>query len=129
MGASNPIRRADEDHAASFVARFAEAWRDPKPEQFLAFWHPEGRLWHPTMSKPIPSSEIPAHIRAIQEAIPDVTLRVISWAARENQLSIEWRLAGTLNGRRVEVPGVDRFTLRGDRAVEGIAYFDTSRLT
>ncbi|MGH7803029.1 MAG: hypothetical protein ACREQJ_01675 [Candidatus Binatia bacterium] len=36
-----------------------------------------------------------------------------------------WRLSATINGTPTTWEGVDRFTLKGDLAVEGIAYFDT----
>jgi hypothetical protein len=34
-------------------------------------------------------------------------------------------LTASVAGRQLSRDGIDHFTLRGDRAVEGIAYFDT----
>jgi hypothetical protein len=45
-----------------------------------------------------------------------------------DHLFIEWTITMTPPGEDEPITweGVDRFTLKGDRAVEGIAYFDTS---
>jgi predicted pyridoxine 5'-phosphate oxidase superfamily flavin-nucleotide-binding protein len=114
-----------ENDAGDFVARFAEAWRDPDPAVFRGFWHEDGWLLHPTMEHPIAAESVPQHVEGLMRALPDVSLRVLRWASRDDHLFIEWELTGTLGDERLVVPGVDRFTLRGGRAVEGVAYFDT----
>jgi SAM-dependent methyltransferase len=118
--------RCAEAAARDFVARFAEAWRNPEPQAFRAFWHDEGRLLHPTMAEPIGADAVPRHIERLMAAIPDVSLRVLRWAIGDEHLFIEWELTGTLGDAPLAVSGVDRFTLRGERAVEGVAYFDTA---
>jgi hypothetical protein len=118
--------RCGDAAARDFVARFADAWREPEPQAFRAFWHDEGRLLHPTMTEPIGADAVPRHIEGVMAAIPDASLRVLRWAIRDEHLFIEWELTGTLDGAPLAVSGVDRFTLRGERAVEGVAYFDTA---
>lgn len=125
IGASRASARRREADAGAFVARFADAWSDPDPAVFRTFWHDDGRLLHPTMNEPIMADAIPPHIRGVITAIPDVSLRVVRWASRDEHLFIEWELVGTLGGERIVVPGVDRFTLRGARAIEAVAYFDS----
>jgi hypothetical protein len=57
--------------------------------------------------------------------VPDITLRPTAWAARGDTVLVEWTITATFRDEPVSWNGADRFTLRGDRAVEGIAYFDT----
>jgi SnoaL-like protein len=77
------------------------------------------------MQHPILAEAVPQHIEGLMRAVPDVSLRVLRWASRGEDLFIEWELTGTVGYKRLVVPGVDRFTLRGGRAAEGVAYFDT----
>jgi ketosteroid isomerase-like protein len=111
--------------AEQFVSRFSEMWRAPKPDTFAALWHEDGELLHPGMESPISSAEIPDYVRRVKAAAPDVSLHVHRWAAAEDFVLIEWTITATVNEEAVEWSGVDRFTLRGDRAVYGVAYFDT----
>lgn len=114
--------------AAAFVDRFTEIWSDPDPERYRDLWHPDGVLLHPTMREPLPQEGIADYVRRLQSLVPDVSLRVERWAAGDDVVFIEWVLTGTLRGEPHEVSGVDRFTLRGDRAIEGVAWFDTMPL-
>lgn len=109
----------------AFVRRFAEVWRTPEPDTFAGLWADTGTLFHPTMAAPIPHTEIPAYVDRIKRAVPDISLRVLNWASVDDRVLIEWEITGTFGGAPVAWRGADRFTLRGDRAVEGVAYFDT----
>ena len=111
--------------AAKFVERFTEVWRSPKPEAFADLWTEDGRLLHPDMTEPIGRSEIVDYVRRFTSVAPDISLRPIRWAARDDYVLIEWTITATFNGEPISWYGVDRFTLRGDRATEGIAYFDS----
>ena len=57
--------------------------------------------------------------------LPDITLAPTRWASRDDTVLIEWTITATFGDERVSWDGADRFTVRGDRAVEGVAYFDT----
>lgn len=59
------------------------------------------------------------------EIAPDLRLQVDRWAAADDFVLIEWTITATFRDEPVEWSGVDRFSLRGDRATYGIAYFDT----
>ena len=115
--------------ATRFVERFSEVWRSPEPDAFAAFWHSDGKLFHPTMEEPIPSSEIPAYIGRVQEVLPDIRLRVRHWAAQGDVVFVEWTASATALSSPVSWDGVDRFTLHGERATEGVAYFDSAPLS
>jgi hypothetical protein len=114
----------------AFFEKFTRVWTAPEPEAFADLWADGGRLLHPTMQTSIPKAEIPDYVRRLKELTPDITLAPKRWAAREADIFIEWTITTTPpdGGEPVSWDGVDRFTLDGDRAIEGIAYFDTSAL-
>ena len=111
--------------AEKFVQRFTEVWRSPQPQEFADLWTEDGVLLHPGMSHPIGHSEILDYVRRIKEVAPDISLRPTRWATAEDYVLIEWTITATFDGEPVSWDGVDRFTLRDDRATEGIAYFDS----
>jgi SnoaL-like domain len=113
----------------TFVRRFTRVWSDPEPDDFADLWADGGVLLHPTMARAIPKAEIPGYLRRLKAVAPDIRLQPNAWAAHGDQVFIEWTITATRRGgETAEWSGVDRFTLRGDRAIEGIAYFDTAPL-
>ena len=119
MGAPDPER---------FVEKFTRFWSNPQPGEFADLWADRGTLLHPTMDKSIDKSEIPDYVARIKSLAPDITLAPKRWASSGNELFIEWTITVTPPdaGEQMSWDGVDRFTLDGDRAIEGIAYFDTA---
>jgi hypothetical protein len=107
-----------------FVATFARVWSDPQPDQYAELWHEDGTLLHPGMEEPLPASQIPDYVRRLLSVAPDIRLAVDRWAAQDDFVLIEWTITTTFRDGVRSWSGVDRFTLRGNRAVEGIAYFD-----
>jgi uncharacterized protein (TIGR02246 family) len=114
--------------AEKFVERFSEVWAAPEPDRFADLWAPDGQLLHPGMDASIGRDEIPRYMARLKAIAPDIALRVTRWAAKDDFVLIEWILGASLGDERLEWSGVDRFTLRGDHAVEGIAWFDTMPL-
>jgi hypothetical protein len=111
--------------AERFVERWTEIWREFDTSRFPELFHPEGTLLHPTMPRPISREQEPLFMEGLKRAMPDLELRPTRWGPTDDGVLIEWRITGTLAGGPIEIVGADRFTLRGDRATEGIAYFDT----
>ena len=111
--------------AEHFVERFTELWAAPQPEAYASLWHDDGTLLHPGMEVPIAADEIPGYVQRLLDILPDITLAPTRWASRDDTVLIEWTITATFRDQRVSWDGADRFTLRGDRAVEGVAYFDT----
>jgi hypothetical protein len=111
--------------AERFVERFREIWSEPDPERYRDLWTDDGVLLHPGMEEPLPWHGIADYVRSILEIAPDLRLRVERWAAGEGFVLIEWTITATFRGEAVAWSGVDRFSLDGDRATYGVAYFDT----
>jgi ketosteroid isomerase-like protein len=117
------------DHdAEQFVDRFARLWANPDPDGYADLWHRDGLLRHPTMREPLAQERIPDYVRGLKALAPDISLAVDRWAARDDTVLIEWTLTASVDGDQATIHGTDRFTLRGDRATEGVAYFDTMPL-
>lgn len=112
-------------NAEKFVALFTRNWSAPEANLFADQFHPSGTLRHPGMDDPMRREEVVAYAKRLLRSAPDIRLEPIGWAARGDTLYIEWQISATINGTPTQWEGVDRFTLKGDRAVEGIAYFDT----
>jgi SnoaL-like domain len=111
--------------AARFVEHWTDVWRELDPDRFPELFHSEGTLYHPTMSRPITSVEEPAYVAGLKQAVEGLKLVPTRWGETEDGVLIEWQLTGTLADKPLDLRGADRFTLRGAKAVEGIAYFDT----
>ena len=61
-------------------------------------------------------------------AIPDLHAEVDRWAATDDGVLIEFRLIGTVGGRSIEWPAVDRFVLEDGMAKVRVSYFDPTPL-
>ena len=114
--------------AERFMERFTYAWTNRDPNGFLDAFAPDGVVYHPTMSAPKRHEEMHDYFARLFAVAPDVELRVNHWAATGDVVLIEWTMEATYGAERVGWSGADRFTLRGDRAIEGVAYFDTMRM-
>jgi limonene-1,2-epoxide hydrolase len=121
-----PIPSLDEyTKAASFVSRFAEQWSAPTPERFRELLHRDTRNLYPGMSAPQGPDGIVSWLKNALAALPDLTLEVTRWAPDGKAVLIEFAASATVDGRRLQWEGADRFLLEGDRCVEGRSYFDT----
>lgn len=114
--------------AERFIDRFSKVWKSPEPDEFADLFTSGGTLFHPTMEGPIDAPEIPNYVRRIKALVPDISLSIDNWAARGDVVLVEWTITGTFEGEEIAWRGADRFTLQGDRAKEGVAYFDTMGL-
>ena len=114
--------------AAQFVRDFQTYWRAPTLEGLDGMLTADVVLRQPLA----PSMRGLAHAKAgfarIFALLPDLHAEVDRWSAAGDAVFIEFRLIGTLGGRRVEWPAVDRFTLREGMATERVSYFDPTPL-
>ena len=108
-----------------FVEKFAERWRERDPDRFVDLFHEDGTLLHPGMGRPIGRDQVPGYLRRVFSIVPDVRLDVKAWAANDDTVFIAWSMSASVRGQQVQWEGADRFTLKGDRAIYGVAYFDT----
>jgi predicted ester cyclase len=114
--------------AASFVDRFAAHWAEPKPEDFRDLMPPDTSNYYPGMTEPQGPEGVLAWLISALQAFPDIALRIARWAVDQDAVLIELEGSATVNGRQLRWGAADRFTLIGDRCVEGRSYFDTRPL-
>ncbi len=113
--------------AERFVELFTRLWAEPDAERFGELFHPDGAFRHPG-GRAVTRDQNADYWRRVLARMPDLVLRPTAWAASGDRVFIEWLASATVGGRPIEWSGVTRFVLRGDRAVEGAAYFDSTQL-
>lgn len=115
---------SDADVGVDFVRRFASYWEAPDPRRLHELLTEDVTLRAPLgpTTHGLPAAR--AAFTRLLGTIPDLHAVVDRWSARDDTVFIEFRLRGTIGGRMVEWPAVDRFTLRGDLATERVSYFD-----
>lgn len=116
---------AHQARAADWVRRFGEAWADPTPERLAGLVHPHTSNLYPFMESAQDRDGLIDFFRVTLTTLPDLTLEVTRWAAREDYVLVEWNARATIAGEPRAWQGADRFTLDGDRGIEGRAYYDS----
>jgi ketosteroid isomerase-like protein len=110
----------------TFVRAWAAAWAQPTAallaERLL---QPDARLVGPMMSSTEGIEACREELRRLRASMPDVHNEVVRWSATGELVFIELLMHGTLGGRPVRIPAVDRILLRDGRAVERVAYTDS----
>ena len=109
-----------------WVARFAELWAAGASslDGLMSLLSAHVRLAAPGLEPTTGQADGRAAFARTFEALPDLTARVVSWAARGDVLFIELVFGATIGGRRIEWPAVDRFRFEDGEAVERSIHFD-----
>jgi limonene-1,2-epoxide hydrolase len=116
-----------QDPAADFVARFADFWRPPVDLRVLeTLLHPESRLVAPGMPVTVGRDAGIEAFRSVFMLVPDFHIDVVRWRGDGDVIFIETIMRGTMNGHALEIPAVDRITLRDHMVLERVAYFDAA---
>jgi ketosteroid isomerase-like protein len=116
------------DDRQNFVEAFKGYWSDPSVDALAELLTEDVILRQPLGAT---TRGLEAGKRAfarILAAIPDLRATVGRWGPTEDGVLIEFRLHGTVGGKPVEWPAVDRFVLRDGMASERVSYFDPGRL-
>jgi steroid delta-isomerase-like uncharacterized protein len=79
------------------------------------------------------ADEIAAYFEETFAALPDLHVAIVALVERDDEVFVRWRLTGTQQGRiqgidgtgrRIELDGVDHFTLRDGAIVSNFVVFD-----
>ena len=112
------------DEAEDFVRRFANFWADTSTEKMSTLLTSDVLLIQP-LSAPMSGLEAArAEFSKLFAWLPDLRATIDGWGVNGSALFIEFRLAATVGGKRVEWPVVDRFVMRGNKASKRVSYFD-----
>ena len=78
--------------------------------------------------------EIGAYFQDLFDAVPDVRMEILGIAENGETVLLHWRATGThtggpfaginVTGKRIEVDGMDQFTVRDDKIVSNFVVFD-----
>jgi hypothetical protein len=110
------------------VEPYIANWRAPRPERFLAFYAPAGRLLVPGVPNALSGDAIVDYYRDRLVETHGLQFRCEIWMAREGQVFFEWRVTGSIAGQPFDLGAAERLTLDGSRILEGVSYFDTVSL-
>ena len=114
--------------AERFMDHYLAVWPTFDADRLPEAVHDEATIHHSGMERPIQGSEEPDYVRAIKALMPDISLEVVNWAARDDVVFIEYAISATLAGRKLAWTGIGRFNLRGDRAIAAIGRWDNLEL-
>ena len=109
-----------------FMQVYEEIWPSFDADRLEKFEmvHPEATIDHSGMEKPIRGDEEPDYVRGIKALLPDISLEMKNWAAREDVIFVEYAMKATVNGEPVAWDGIGRFKLRDGRVIEAIGRWD-----
>jgi ketosteroid isomerase-like protein len=110
--------------SAEFVERFKRFWAAPDPAALDALLHEDAHLVQPLLPEARSRAAYAQAMRRLLAVMPDLHGRTRRWGQTEDGVLIEHTLAGTLGGKPFSWDLTDRITLRDDRVLERIAYFD-----
>jgi len=115
-----------EEEVRRFLDNWMKSWTaaPDKPRLF----HPDGGLLYPGEHQPYQPDEEGMRTDRLRSIAPDLQMRLLHWAERDGVVLGEWELRCTIGDRPLRLRGVNRFQLKGDRAVSGRAFLDRLEL-
>ena len=120
------LRRAAGSPGAAFLTTFTNAWDQPTGERLAELFTEDATVLHPGMSEPVRGRDaIRVYFDSVLARSPDLRLRPLMTSVSGNTVFIHWRMRTS----DLSWEGVDRFDLRADRAVAGLAHFDPAQLS
>lgn len=114
--------------AEGFVKAFEAFWADRALDGLDAILDDDIVLRAPLTPSTLGLRAAKRAFAGIFRMIPDLHTEVDRWAETADGVLIEFRLIGTLGGRPIEWPAVDRFVLRDGIATERVSYYDPTKL-
>ncbi len=119
----------DDAEASDFVDRFETWWAAPDPENLDTLLDPDVVLLQPILPRTVGLVAAQRSFRRLLAAVPDLTGTVHGWAAKDTTVFIEFTLSGTLGGRPLAWPNVDRFVVGPHgRAIMRVNFHDSVAL-
>lgn len=116
-----------------FVRFFAEGWRAPKPDAFIAHFEvrldPNVKLIQPVLPPVDGIEAFKDQFRNLFQGFPDYEVEVKDWSARENVIYLQLTHSATVGSERRSWEGIDRIVFSDEGLVrERTAYFDPTPL-
>ncbi|MGB6208433.1 nuclear transport factor 2 family protein [Mycobacterium sp.] len=107
-----PSQLDTSEIAAAFVQQFREVWAAPTVERLDAVTHPDVCYLQPLHPPVHGREQAGVYWRRIFTLVPDLHIDVVDWAvSADDMVYIEFRINGTLGGKPISWPAVDRCEL------------------
>lgn len=115
---------------AAFVQRFEETWAAPSLERLDALTNPDVCYVQPLLPEVRGRAAAGTYWRRVFTLMPDLHIDVVNSAvSADNMVYIEFLIRGTLGGRPVRWPAIDRYELDElGRVRRRILYCDSAQL-
>lgn len=118
-----------QDAASAFLAAFTQVWKEPTGQRLAALFTDDAAIQHPGMDAPVHGRPaIEAYFERLVQRLPDARLQPLATSASRDRVFIHWQMQASIDGDLSCWEGIDRFDLRGDRAVHGLACFDPAQI-
>lgn len=119
-----------DNPATAFVERFRAVWAAPSVERLDALTHPDVCYVQPLLPDVRGREAANAYWHRIFTLIPDLHIDVVNAAvSADTVVYIEFRIIGTLGGRSVMWPAIDRYELdEVGRVRRRVLYCDSAQL-
>lgn len=116
--------------ATVFVEQFRTLWAAPSVERLDALTHPDVCYVQPLLPDVRGREAAGSYWRRIFTLMPDLRIDVVNSAASaDNVVYIEFRIIGTLGGKPVSWPAVDRYELDEiGRVRRRVLYCDSAQM-
>lgn len=118
----------NEHEAEAFVRRFQEAWDSRKPAKLAAILHPDATVYQPPVREQFRGHQVGEYFEQVFVGMPDLTLKLLDWAARGDVVMIEWEITATVGDGPLSWRGIDRFHVRDGLADDEFVYFDSLKV-
>lgn len=115
-----------QEEVRAFLSAYVENWNGDG-DRLGDIFHPAGSLQSPG-ANPWSVAETGQFIASVKAGVPDLRIRILEWAHRDDQLFTEWEMAGTLAGRSLTWRGINRNHLRGAASLGAVSYWDRMAL-
>ena len=122
------IDEVDEQFAAGFGQRFADAWGTPSMDTFEALYSDDIVLRQPMMGTLRGKQACRASFEQLFALVPDLHADVHRVGHGKHEMFIEFTLSGTYGGEPISWDAVDRFTFTNGLIAERVWYFDSAPL-
>ena len=114
---------ASPEEIERFLRTYTQSWA-PNPDKANRIFHEGGGVEYAGLKEAIQPDVQISMTDLFHAAAPDTTVRLLDWAERDDVLFAEWELTCTLDGRPFKIRGVNRFHLKGDKALDASGFVD-----
>ncbi len=123
---ADPTSSLTDEHR-DFFERFRSFWAAPSGARVAELIAPDATI-HFSGAGTFSGFDYRAVMQQMLDAMPDLVVAPLDWAADDDRMYIAWETTATIHGERRTYRGVDRFRIKDGMAAEEHVIFDTAVL-